>query len=139
MGLADAQSSYPEWEEGLYEVADRTDVRAMGAPVTSCGDQGDYSPRLEFRLANRFTTLSMNVAQANSSQDSDQTLVVVVEGNDKPLDIQKIPFNEVVTISDLNIEGVNALRVRIFLDDEDEDCGSSSSQATAVVEKLVVT
>jgi hypothetical protein len=138
LSLTDAQSSYPEWEEGLYEVADRTNVRAMGVPVTYCGDQGDSSPRLEFRLANRFKTLSMNVAQANSSKDSDQTLVVVIEGNDKQLDIQQVPFNEVVSIADLNIEGVNALRVKISLDDEDEDCGSNSG-ATAVVEKLVVT
>lgn len=138
LSLRDAHSFYPEWEEGLYEVADRSDVRAMGAPVTGCG-LASYSPHLEFRLANRFDSLSMNIAQANSSESSDQTLVVVIEGNDEQIDIRQVPFNEVVSIADLDIDGVNALRVRLFLDDEDEDCGSGSSGTTAVIEQLVVT
>jgi hypothetical protein len=137
LSLSDAQSFYPEWEEGLYEVADRSDVRAMGVSVTGCG-LADYSPHVEFRLANRFNSLSMNVAQANSSESSDQTLVVVVEGNDEQIDIRQVPFNEVVSISGLDISGVNALRVRMYLDDEDEDCGSGGG-TTAVIEQLVVT
>jgi hypothetical protein len=138
LNLGDAQSFYPDWEEGLYEVADRSDVRAMGVSVTGCGI-ADYSPHLEFRLANRFNSLSMNVAQANSSESSDQTLIVVVEGNDEQIDIRQVPFNEVVSISALDIAGVNALRVRLFLDDEDEDCSGGSNGATAVIEQLVVT
>jgi hypothetical protein len=139
LSLREAHSSYPEWEERLYEVADSSDVRAMGTSVSGCG-LVSYSPQLEFRLANRFDSLSMKVAQANSSESSDQTLVVVIEGNDEQIDVRQVPFNEVVSIADVNIDGVNALRVRLYLDDEDEDCGSSgTSEVTAVIEQLVVT
>lgn len=139
LSLRDAHSFYPdgEWEEGLYEVADRSDVRAMGTAVSICG-QASNSPYLEFRLANRFDTLSMKVAQANSAQSSDQTLIVVIEGNDEQIEIRQVPFNEVVSIDNLSIDGVNALRVRLFLDEEDEDCRSGSTGTTAVIEQLVV-
>lgn len=134
LGLNAVFSTVGEWEESRYEVADRSDVPGMGVVVATCYDDQD-APELEFRLANRFDELSFNVAQGNTSQDSDQQLAVRVLGNEGQLDIQKVPFNQVKPIS-LDVSGVNALKIRLFLDDE-ERC-SYDSQVVAVVEDLKV-
>lgn len=134
LGLADAQAAVGEWQESRYEVADRVDVRGVGVPVDACGDSTD-TPLLEFRLANRFATLRFSASQANNSVDSNQLLTVLVEGNGSQLDIQKVPFNRVKSI-EVSVDGVNALRIRLFLDEN--ECNYQES-VVGVLESLVVT
>jgi hypothetical protein len=136
LGLSDAQSEVGQWEERRYEIADRSDVRGMGVPVTYCGDQGSSTPTLEYRLANRFKTLSMSMAQANSSKASDQQLTVAVIANGSQLDIQTVAFNQVKPLQ-LSIAGVNALQIRLFLNDKVTHCGYGGG-VTGVIEQLVV-
>src|SRR5664280_2467155 len=135
LGLADAQAKVGEWEESRYEIADRSDVRGIGVPVTYCGDSGMSTAMLEYRLANRFKTLSMSISQANSSKQSDQQLTVAVIANGSQLDIQTVPFNQVKPVQ-LPVLGVNALQIRLFLNEKVKDCGNGG--VTGVIEQLVV-
>jgi len=134
LGLNRAFATVGEWEENRYEVADRSDVAGIGVIVRTCRDDSG-APQLEYRLANRFDTLTFNVAQGNSSVSSDQQLAVRVLGNEGQLDIQKVPFNQVKPIT-VDIRGVNALKIRLFLDDE-QRC-DYSSEITAVLEDITV-
>lgn len=137
LGLADAQAKVGEWEESRYEIADRSDVRGMGVPVTYCGDNSGVSnAMLEYRLANRFKTLSMSISQANSSKQSDQQLTVAVIANGSQLDIQTVPFNQVKPVQ-LPVLGVNALQIRLSLNEKVKNCGYGGG-VTGVIEQLVV-
>jgi len=137
LGLADAQAKVGEWEESRYEIADRSDVRGMGVPVTYCGDNSGVSnAMLEYRLANRFKTLSMSISQANSSKQSDQQLTVAVIANGSQLDIQTVPFNQVKPVQ-VPVLGVNALQIRLSLNEKVKDCGYGGG-VTGVIEQLVV-
>lgn len=137
LGLDDAHTRLGAWEEDRYEIADRTDVSGMGVEVTRCGDSSS-APELEYRLANRFNRVTMQISQANSSQDSDHLLTILVIANGSQLDIQRVPFNQVKPL-ELEIGGVNALRLRFYLDEENTDACSSQSSVIAVIEDLVVT
>lgn len=136
LGLTDAHGVIGEWEEDRYEVVDRSDVEGLGVPVTSTIQSS--SVQLEYRLANRFSTLSLTVAQANNSQDSNQDLTVRVLGNEEQIGIQKVAFNKVGRL-ELDITGVNALKLRLYLDeDKQRELGGGSASVIAVVEDLQV-
>lgn len=137
LGLAQAQSVQGEWEESRYEVADRTEVRAAGVTVDSCGDSPSNAPSLEYRLANRFKTLTFSASQANSSKSSNQLMNVLVEGNGTQLDIQKVPFNKVRQLK-VPVDGVNALVIRLFLDESRCSTGFNDPEVTGLVEALTV-
>lgn len=132
LNLDQAQSVSGAWEQSRYEVANRSDVAGMGVPVQSCSDTGGAV--LEYRLADRFSSLRFSVSQANSSQSSDQLLTVVVMANGSQLDIQTVPFNQVKPLK-YSVSGVNAMQIRLFLSDKVQRCGGS---VTAVIEQLVV-
>ncbi|MGY1805854.1 hypothetical protein ACI8AF_00620 [Blastococcus sp. SYSU D00669] len=112
-----------DFEERRYDVADQNDVQGIGATVQSCGGDG-YVQQLELRLANNFSELTFSAAQANDSRNSDQELAVEVVGNNEQIDIRSVPFNEVQDFT-VDVEGVNALVIRLYLDDAAEDCGGS--------------
>jgi len=109
----------------------------MGVPVIYCGDNSGMSTAmLEYRLANRFKTLSMSISQANSSKQSDQQLTVAVIANGSQLDIQTVPFNQVKPVQ-LPVLGVNALQIRLSLNEKVKNCGYGGG-VTGVIEQLVV-
>jgi hypothetical protein len=69
------------------------------------------------------------VGQANNSESSEQTLVVKVLGNGKQLDVHRVPFNTVQKVS-VSIKGVNAVKVKLYLDPENR---TSSDSVLAVI------
>ncbi|MGY1618390.1 hypothetical protein ACI797_16750 [Geodermatophilus sp. SYSU D00691] len=113
-----------DFEERRYDVADQNDVQGIGATVQYCGGDPSYVQQLELRLANNFSELTFSAAQANDSRNSDQELAVEVVGNNEQIDIRSVPFNEVQDFT-VDVEGVNALVIRLYLDDAAEDCGGS--------------
>lgn len=120
--LADFHEPSSAWDEERYDVADEKDVQGIAAEVNQCGD---YAPReLELRLANNFEELTFSVAQANDSRDSDQYLSVEIVGNNEQLDIRSVPFNEIREFT-IDVDGVNALKILIYLDDNVDGCGGS--------------
>lgn len=125
--LADFFNPDSDWTENRYDVADEGAVSGISYDVQNCGP-GYSTDSLELRLANNFETLNFRVGQANSSEVSDQNLVVRVEGNGKQLDVQRVPFNEIQEIS-VPVDGVNAAILQFYLDDEMEGCGSGNVQA----------
>jgi hypothetical protein len=134
LGLSRAQRATGEWEESRYEIADRSDVPGMGVVVDCTVEEN--APQLEYRLANRFNALSLTVSQANSSESSDQQLTIRILGNESQLDVQKVPFNKVKPLK-VDVRGVNALKIRLFLDRE-EGCTTGNESVVAVIEDLKV-
>lgn len=130
LSLSDIFDVRGEWSESRFGVSDRSDIRGLGVPVSCFGDGAS----LEMRLARRFSGLEMSVGQANDSPSSGQVLVVEVEANGEQLDVRRVPFDQVQPI-DLDIAGVNALRIVLTLDRG--GCGSSD-RVLAVVEGLRV-
>lgn len=120
--LADFHMPSSAWDEERYDIADQRDVQGIAAEVNACGD---YAPKeLELRLANNFEELTFSVAQANDSLDSDQQLTVEVLGNNEQVEIRSVPFNQIQEFT-IDVEGVNALKILFYLDDNVEGCGGS--------------
>jgi hypothetical protein len=120
--LADFHMPTSAWDEERYDIADQKDVQGIAAEVNACGD---YSPQeLELRLANNFQELTFSVAQANDSRDSDQQLSVEVLANNEQVEIRSVPFNQVQEFT-IDVEGVNALKILFYLDDNVDGCGGS--------------
>jgi hypothetical protein len=118
--LADFFNAGSQWEENRYDIADQKDVLGIATTVQYCGD--DYTPQeLELRLGNNFDELTFSAAQANNSQKSDQSLTVEVLANNEQAEIFSVPFNEVQEFT-IDVEGVNALKIRLYLDDSNPDC-----------------
>lgn len=127
LSLADFFRPTSNWSENRFDVADKAEVSGISSEVNSFYEDG--APTLELRLANNFTNLSFNVGQANSSESSEQTLVVKVLGNGKQLDVHRVPFNTIQEVS-VSIKGVNAVKVRMYLDPENR---ATSDSVLAVI------
>jgi hypothetical protein len=120
--LADFFMPSTDWEERRYDIADQKDVQGIAATVDSCGDR--FPEELELRLGNNFEELTFTVAQANDSLRSDQELSVEVLANNEQVEILSVPFNQLQEFT-IDVEGVNALKILFYLDDDLEDCGGS--------------
>lgn len=125
--LADAfrASAYPEWVDDRFDIASKPEVQGIAVETDDC--YRDDSPEVEFRLANAFSTFSLSAGQANESESSEQVAKVEVIGNGEQIDVRSVPFNEIVEFKDLNVQGVNALKVKVYLDDDHENCGDGST------------
>ncbi|MGY1711382.1 hypothetical protein ACI8AC_17935 [Geodermatophilus sp. SYSU D00758] len=113
-------SSY--WTEDRYNIADQKNVSGIANTIQGCGSGS--TQELELRLGNNFSRLTFSFGQANDSIDSDQNVSVEVVGNGSQMDIQSVPFNEIHDF-DIPVTGVNALKIRLVLDDKVADCGGS--------------
>ena len=111
------------WAEKRYDIADKSQVQGIGTEVTNCY-QGNARP-LELRLGNKFKQLTFSVGQANDSQASDQKLVVEVLANNQQVEIQSVPFNQVQDFK-IPVDGVNALKILLYLDNTVQRCGNGS-------------
>lgn len=108
----------------------------MGVEVDSCGEDSSSAPILEFRLNNKFKSLSFMAGQSDFSPAADQILKVAVEGNNNQLEIRDIPNNAAQPFKNLDVTGVNSLQIRLFLDSKVEDCGYKS--VTGVVYNMTL-
>jgi len=124
LGLDDFFNADSQWEERRYDVADQQDVPGVGTTVQGCGQSSSYDRTLELRLGNNFSELTFSAAQANTSQRSDQNLVVEILTNNEQRDIRSVPFNQVQDFT-IDVTGVNALVIRLYLDDEIANCRSA--------------
>lgn len=109
------------WSEDRYNVANRSDLLAMGASVICARN----SPSLELRLEQRFDTLRFEVGQANSSPNSQQTVVVTVMGNGEQIDTREVEFNEVQML-EIDAANLNAVIVKFDLVRDECDYGRES-------------
>lgn len=110
------------WEERRYDLAEKKDVQGIATTVSYCGDYG--AQELELRLGNNFEELTFSVAQDNESPDSDQQLSVEVLANNDQVEIRSVPFNQIQEFT-IGVDGVNALKILFYLDDNVQDCGGS--------------
>jgi len=92
--------------------------------VDSCSDSPTYVEELELRLSNSFERLTFKVCQANNSSASDQDLTVEVVANNEQVEIRQVPFNQIQEF-DIPVEAVNALKILMYLDPDNPDCGGS--------------
>ena len=120
--LADFFSPQSYWQERRFDIADKTAVQGIGTTVSNCGSA--YGRELELRLGNKFSELTFSAAQANDSQSSDQKLVVEVLANNQQVEIRSVPFNQVQDFR-ISVDGVNALKIRLYLDETVPRCGGS--------------
>jgi hypothetical protein len=124
LGLDDYFNADAQWEERRYDLADQQDVPGVGSMVQGCGQSSSYDRTLELRLGNNFRELTFSAAQANNSLRSDQNLVVEILANNEQRDIRSVPFNQTQEFT-IDVTGVNALVLRLYLDDEVADCRPS--------------
>jgi hypothetical protein len=125
---------YPDgWRDGRYDLADRKQVAGIGGLVNTCGDY--QAQTLELRLANNFTRLKLEFGQSNTSESSDQTLVVRIDANGRYMDQRSAKLNQ-ISAFDLAVPKVNALKIIVYLK-ESADC--SGSGVEAVLTKMVLT
>lgn len=127
LGLADFFNPDISWTENRYSVAGESDIRGISKEINNCGKRDyDDSGKLELRLGRNFETLNFKVGQSDYSDASDQTLVAHVQGNNKQIDIWRIPFDTIQEFS-IPVSDVNALTVDFYLDEEANRCGRSGS------------
>ncbi|MGY1771888.1 hypothetical protein [Blastococcus sp. SYSU D00813] len=124
LGLEDFFNADSQWEERRYDLAAQQDVPGVGSIVQGCGQSSTYDRTLELRLGNNFSELTFSAAQANNSQRSDQNMVVEILANNEQRDIRSVPFNQTQDFT-IDVTGVNALVLRLYLDDEVADCRGS--------------
>jgi hypothetical protein len=117
---------YPDaWKDGRYDVADRKQVPGIGGVLDSCGD---YSPAvLELRLANNFSRFKLDFGQSNSSESSDQTMMVRIDTNGQYRDQKSAKLNQ-ITSFDLPVPKVNALKITLYKKDS-TTCGAGTVEA----------
>jgi hypothetical protein len=137
LGLDDVFAATGEWQEDRWDIANRKELMGMGVALRGCGP--DSAAELDLRLAHNFSRLDMRVGQANTSTDPDQRLVVEILSGGKQEEIRRVAFDELQPFT-LPVESVNALGIRLYLDDEGDsnDCGYDSS-VVAVISDLVLT
>jgi hypothetical protein len=121
--LADFFQPDTSWTEKRYDIADKSQVQGIGTTVDSCSQSGARA--LELRLGNKFKQLAFSAAQANDSDASDQKLVVEVLANNEQAEIQSVPFNQVQDFT-IKVDGVNALKILLYLDNTVRGCGQGS-------------
>jgi len=127
--LNDFFNPSPYWEEDRYDIADEKQVQGIAADVSSC-----YSAQeLELRLANNFEELDFSVGQANDSTSSDASVTVEVLANNAQVEIRSVPFNEIQEFS-IPVEGVNALKIHVYLDDR----ATCNGRVTAVLTEVTL-
>ncbi|MFI5734062.1 hypothetical protein ACIA49_28360 [Kribbella sp. NPDC051587] len=115
---------YPDgWKDGRYDVADRKQVTGIGGTLSNC----DVEDALELRLANNFGRLKLEFGQSNSSESSDQVLVVRIDANGQYRDQKSVKLNQVAAF-DLPVPKVNALKIIVSLKNT-EGCGSGAVEA----------
>jgi hypothetical protein len=120
--LSDFFAPSSNWTEERFDIADTKNVTGIATPVQACYEGG--AVELELRLGNNFSSFSFSVGQANTSLRSDQNVSVQVLGNNAQLDIESVPFNQVQSFT-IPVAGVNALKIRMALDDKVATCGGS--------------
>jgi hypothetical protein len=113
-----------DWQEDRYDIADQKQVQGIAAEVYSCNS----AQELELRLANNFEELDFSVGQANDSRSSDASVTVEVLANNAQVEIRSVPFNEIQEFA-IPVEGVNALKIHVSLDDR----ATCSGDVTAVL------
>lgn len=117
---------YPDgWRDGRYDVADRKQTTGISGTITYCGDSS--AQVLELRLANNFSRFRLEFGQSNSSDDSDQVLVVRIDANGQYRDQKSNKLNQ-ITSFDLPVQKVNALKISVYLK-ESSQCGVGSVDA----------
>ncbi|WP_344176745.1 hypothetical protein [Kribbella lupini] len=115
---------YPDgWKDGRYDIADRKQATGIGGTLSGCG----YEETLELRLANNFGRLKLEFGQSNSSETSDQVLVVRIDANGQYRDQKSVKLNQIAAF-DLPVPKVNALKVIVSLKNTAE-CNGGAVEA----------
>jgi hypothetical protein len=119
---------YPDWwKDGRFDVADRRQTPGIAGVVNLCGS-GASGDTLELRLANNFKLLKLEAGQSNSSENSDQTMLVRIDANGQYRDMKKIKLNQVTSFQ-IPVDHVNALKIIVSLDQDDKECGMGTVEA----------
>lgn len=124
LAMTDFFKAPSEWREDRFDIASRKDVKGFGGQLSEC--YASSASVFELRLGNKFTTLDFKAGQANSSQTSHQLVVVEIVGNGRQIDIQRVPFNRARAFGQVSVKDVNALEIRMYLDDKIDSCGNAS-------------
>lgn len=115
-----------QWHANQFAIADKTGIQGIATETTQCSEDG--APTLEVRLGNHFQEVNLRVGISNDgSESSDQRAVVQIIGNGSVLSVNRVPFNKIQPIT-VDVKNVNALKVRVHLDPEVEQCGSGAAQ-----------
>ena len=114
-----------DWTENRFDVADRGQVKGVSAEITQCGQAFET---LEMRLSNKFKALKFTAGQDNSSESSDDLLIISVNTNGKQADVRKIKFNTVQEFN-ISVDGVNAVQLSFTRSRPDGQCFSKDIRA----------
>ncbi|WP_223908162.1 NPCBM/NEW2 domain-containing protein [Actinomyces capricornis] len=100
-----------------------------GIGVSAVGRGND---ELELRLGNRYSRLTFNAGQADTSEASDTYLRVEIIANNATVSTTDVPFNEIKPF-DVDVTNVNAAKIRLSKVDDKGNISYSEKKITAVL------
>jgi len=124
--VADVHSVEPsgtELKDDIFKVGS-SDAQGMGVKVEQCGDSEPVT--IELRLGLAFKTLRFEFGQElNATEDSDQTLIARVEGDDEDfIKSAKATLKNRNSV-EADVGDVAAAKIKLYLDDTKCDYNSS--------------
>lgn len=114
-----------EWQENLYNVADKPGVRGVKSSIGEACSSRDGGQELELRLGAARKSVKFSVGQSADSESSQRTMTVRVFADNEPVEVKKVKFGQIQPFA-LDVAGVNALRVRFILDGDPNECSSAT-------------
>lgn len=125
------------WSDGVYQIAEKSDITGIGTELTSCietpetaGMDNTYSyatQALRLNLGHKFDSLKFEAGQGNNSASLDKNMAVrITDGTKQIGEISTISFDEYRTI-DVPVTGRNVIIIQVYMPKAPgESCSSSS-------------
>lgn len=106
LGLDDFFNHSSSWEEGRWNVANRTNERGVAIRLSSGSE-------LELRLQNQFTTLSFDAGQANDSASSECLTKIDILVDGELRETREFGFNMIQEFADVDVADGNAVKLEV--------------------------
>lgn len=107
LGLDDFFNPSRDWQEGRWNVADRTDAKGVSVGLYSSGQD------LELRLQNQFASLRFDAGQSNDSMSSECTTKVDVVVDGELRETREFRFNTIQEFDGVDVRNSNAVRIEV--------------------------
>ncbi len=135
--LNDFSGATTGWQDGVYHIAEKSDITGIGTELSSCtpapdhNDMGDgfsnNTQTLRLNLGHKFDTLKFEVGQGNDSKSLNQDLAVrITDGSKQIGEITTVKFDEYKTV-EISTKDRNVIFIQFYMPaTAGESCYSNS-------------
>lgn len=136
--LNDFAGATSDWQDGLYHIAEKSEITGIGTKLTSCISTPDHNDMgtssysndtqtLRLNLGHKFETLQFEVGQGNDSQSLNQELAVrITDGSKQIGEISTVRFDEYKTV-EVPVKDRNVIFLQFYMPaTAGESCSSES-------------